>query len=302
MIQRWIIGAILVTQLNISNQAPTIQGVNSAVIGISQDITMDQLIANFLVFSDDYDTLTLQDVSILDGSTCDLSSPTIGSCVILFQIADHGGRLSTVFPFELTWIDDTKPIMESPTTIWLNPNYPIDYEWVESLCSYDRTSLTWDVISVDSESTYLVTAVSDEFNNRYYHRISILVDDEFPIALGWQMGNQYGLSIHSQYTLSQVELDYVSQLWQLSIDVNQTAWQSYLSAPNIDSVFELNGVENEIIRLQVQSQFGNATSTTFWDTAWQFLNSIYDWIVMQCHSIWQRIVDFLQSIPLYRIL
>jgi len=298
----WVISAILVCQLTTTNQAPTIQGVNSAVIGISQAITMNQLVAHFLVFSDDHDTLTSQDLNILEGSTCDLEQPSLGSCVFLFQIKDHELRLSEVFPFELTWIDDTKPIMEGPSTIWINPNYPIDHEWVESICNYDRTSLAWEVISVDSEGTFMVVAVSDAVDNRYYHRIAIVTDESFPMALGWKSDDHYGLSMHSQFTLSQEDLNYVSQLWHLSIEPNQTSWDTYLLAPYEETSFELGTDGNETLFLEIQTQFGRIETISFWDAAWQFVIGIYDWVVMQCQNIWQSIVDFFLSLPPYRIL
>lgn len=303
MRKEWILSAIGIVTMIQGNVSPTISGVNSVVIGISQTITLEQLVSHFLILSDDTDQLTFNDLTLLEGSTCHFDHPTIGSCVLLFQLQDSQGKLSSVFPFELSWVDDTKPELEGPHTLWMNPDLEFTDDWLESLFDYDRDRLNFKIMTQGGlESSSIVVAVYDEVDNHYYHRIDIYYDSTYPHVLGWQSESQYGINVHSSIPLLDDELELIVSLWDLEMDNSQIEWVNYKENTDQDKLYSLRSLEDQEIILTVTSTYGEVSPTNLWTSILDFLVMAYEWVVAKFLWLWGQVIDFLLSIPFYRIL
>lgn len=289
-------------------EPPHISGVNSAIVKVSQTISLAQLVNSFLVISDNRDTIPLSHIRILNHSTCNLDLPQVGTCSVFLQAFDYSGNESLIFPLELTFVPDTKPQLTAPNQLFLSSRMALTHEFLDSLFTYDRENHYVEQVEntmtnpqkIEGEHT-LTYRISDENGNRYYVNIEVDVMTELPEVIVSRTSSIWSVFVPpdlvikpSDYTTlaSLMNIEEVGLIDQLSTyRVNPTQ-----QTTNVFDMLDFNQ-QSITIHWQVDDSFATLVEddNTWWSGVWQWVNAVWDWVVEQFNQFVNWVSELFKS-------
>lgn len=214
---------------------PVITGINSVTLGVSHAVTKQQL-ANLLVLSDNVSLLTWDDLRI-EETSCDLFSPVIGLCEVRLVVLDEAGNVSLPFLIDITFVDDTKPVISGPSMIIKHPDVSLVLADVleffivsDNDTPYIELEILDDAFTGhgDEEGSYAIRLkAEDTTGNSFYHRLDIVVDDDLPQALLIvQPDDSIEFMVHQTIAMTNAEIIQALQLAEALPDAAYVAsWE-----------------------------------------------------------------------------
>lgn len=279
---------------------PVMTGDNTLTLGVSHPVTVIQL-ASLLIISDNVSNLTPEDVELVS-STCDLAVPSIGSCTVVLSVVDAAGNVSDPFTFDLTFVDDTKPVITGPTDIYKHPDVSLIRDDILTLFQVfdnDTADIELQILDDDytgfgdEEGTYSIRfKAQDEIGNSFYHRLDIHVDDAFPKAMMIQDDSSFRFLVNQTQVITTDEILAALRAAEfVSSDAAAIEWtlNEYDGFEEFVGFYDLalrmdfaSGVREELsFQVEVDSSLAKVINPNpnFFEIIWNGAKAVWNWLV-----------------------
>jgi len=279
---------------------PVMTGDNTLTLGVSHPVTVLQL-ASLLIISDNVSIITPEEVELVS-SSCNLEVPSMGSCTVVLSVADAAGNVADPFTFDLTFVDDTKPVITGPTDIYKHPHVSLILDDILMLFEvFDNDTLDIELEVLDDaytgfgdhEGTYSIRfKAQDEIGNSFYHKLDVHVDDAFPKAMMIQDATSYRFLVNQAEVITTNEiLNALRAAEIVSSDAAAIEWtlNEYEGFEEFVGFYDLalrmdfaSGVREELsFQVEVDSSMAKIINPNpnFFETIWNGIKVIWGWIV-----------------------